>query len=79
MLFIAGINPHLLMTDCDDCMFTYAALSLLHSLAVVHYIFLSFFNHRGVIVAALLQSIYQWAGWTSLTTQTPSLMYIFNL
>lgn len=38
-----------------------------------------FFNHRGVIVGALLQSIYQWAGWTSLTTKTVSLMYIFNL
>lgn len=38
-----------------------------------------FFNHRGVIVGALLQSIYQRAGWTSLTTKMASLMYIFNL
>lgn len=39
---IAGINPHLLMTDRGDYMCTYAMFSLLHCPGIVHHALLFF-------------------------------------
>ncbi len=41
-LLIAGINPHLLMSDRGYYMFTYAALSLLRGPGTVHHAWLFF-------------------------------------
>lgn len=84
-LLIAGINPHLLMSDGSDCVFTYAQPSLLPGTAILHhaslflFLFSFFFNHRGVIVGTILPSTHQWACWTSLTTAAAPPVDITNL